>query len=40
MKAMEEEIVATEGVKRFGNKFRMSDYNKNFEWTYLSNNYN
>ena len=31
MKAMEDEIVATEGVKRFGNKFRMSDYNKNFE---------
>ena len=30
MKAMEDEIVATEGVKRFGNKFRTSDYNKNF----------
>ena len=26
MKAMEDEIVATEGVKRFGNKFRTSDF--------------
>ena len=31
MKAMEDEIVATEGVKRFGNKFRTSDFKKNFE---------
>ena len=31
MKAMEEEIVATEGVKRFGNKFRTSDFKQNFE---------
>ena len=29
MKAMEEEIVATEGVKRFGNKFRTSDFKQN-----------
>ena len=26
MKAMEEEILATEGVKRFGNKFKTSDF--------------
>ena len=28
MAAMEKEIVATEGVKRFGNKFKTSDFNK------------
>ena len=31
MKALENEIKATEGVNRFGNKFRSSDYKKNFE---------
>lgn len=31
MKQMESEILATEGVKRFGNKFKQSDYAKSFE---------
>ena len=31
MAAMEKEIVATEGVKRFGNKFKTSDFNKTFK---------
>ena len=30
MASMESEILATEGTKRFGNKFRKSDYSKNF----------
>ena len=30
MAAMEAEIVASEGLKRFGNKFKTSDYNKSF----------
>ena len=30
MAQMESEILATEGTKRFGNKFRKSDYNKSF----------
>jgi len=28
MEAMEAEIVASEGVKRFGNKFKTSDHEK------------
>ena len=31
MKQMESEILATEGVKRFGNKFKQSDYANSFE---------
>ena len=30
MAQMESEILASEGTKRFGNKFRKSDYTKNF----------
>ena len=30
MAQMESEIMATEGTKRFGSKFRTSDYTKNF----------
>ena len=30
MAQMESEILATEGTKRFGSKFRTSDYTKNF----------
>ena len=30
MKQMEFEIKATEGIKRFGNKFRKSEYDNSF----------
>ena len=30
MKMMEAEITATQGIKRFDNKFKMSDYDKSF----------
>ena len=30
MAALESEIIASEGLKRFGNKFKTSEYEKNF----------
>jgi len=35
MRQMESEIIASEGTKRFGNKFKQSDFNKSFDsWVY------
>ena len=31
MRRMEEEILATEGTKRFGNKFKTSDHDAHFK---------